>query len=1098
MSGPARRAEDGPSRGLFAVVALLLTALLAYSSAMLAVRGSHFVWIPPEEALRRLLDVRWIEYGSDQRADWMANLIALVPIGYCWFAALVPRRGVAGVIAGVAATVVIGIAIILGVKFAQLYRPPRTVTLNYIVAQCGGFTVGMIANVLFAAPLARAFATFRKDSLPAVTTALTIYAVLLLIFYLSPFDFAVTAQDWSERPAVIRETVFSLPGEGRPAALRLMLLAAGALIPAPIGMLAQLRRPRLGVLGLAGIGVLLMGLVLLLWVAMVSGRPSLPTLAYRAAGVVCGGLLVRWLRRADLARIRRALVWLLVPGVPGYLMTLVYINNLVSTHWYSLEEAIRATDWVILQPFYLFYIVAKSQALLSVVVHIGMYAPIGVMFWLAGWERRGHAWLAALLAVVASTAIEVARWMRPGLGPDINELLLSGIGAWAAVRVLPLFWHALGEFSHSGAAPAPEPAPASSPPSVIRATPLAPPMPGGAFGPIPLRVRPSAGGALASLIALAGAVALLCLHPVAPVMLSLAFLAYAAALWRWPFAWLLVIPVGLPCLNLAPWTGWVLAGEADILVLVTLAVLAWRRPPGRQDWRIPGHASWVLGFAIAAWLVALLTGAVLPVKLEAESANVYLSGWNAIRVGKGFLTALALLPFVRQSIRAGEIALLGTGIRFALVAIAVIVIAERAVFSALFDFASPYRVAGPFASMHIGGGHIGTFVAMALPFLASGRLRRGAGGIVLTILAGVLGGYTLVVTFARTAYGASLAAVVTTAIAGFFSRKAMPRTVPVVLLLVIAGAIVAAATTTQFMSSRLEQFIPDARVRMDNWRRGLTASDHSPRTALIGMGLGTYPGAAHARISNAPVPTNYTVTTENGRTFVSAQPTSAFYFGQKIDLPDAGGVHVILLARPIGGPASVTVLLCAKWLLYSDDCLSTPLALPSSGTWSPLILDLAEPALTALRRADPFRRPVEFSIAFDRTRWVDVTAIALRDDAGHDLLANGNFVDGTAHWFFTDDDHIAWRIMNQYLMTWFETGALGCLALAALMVGALLGALQDIRRGGPLGAGIAGAIVAFLVAGISDSLIEVPAIASLFYLLAFTGLAFWRSGTDAI
>ena len=324
-----------------------------------------------------------------------------------------------------------------------------------------------------------------------------------------------------------------------------------------------------------------------------------------------------------------------------------------------------------------------------------------------------------------------------------------------------------------------------------------------------------------------------------------------------------------------------------------------------------------------------------------------------------------------------------------------------------------------------------------------------------------------------------------------------PTLAPVAVLLVIAAGIVVVATRTEFMSSRLAQFIPDAQVRLDNWRRGLAVSDHSLRSAAIGMGLGSYPAAAHVRMTGGPAPTSYTVATEHSRTFVSAQPTSAFYFGQKIDLPNDGGLHVILLARPVGGPAALTVQLCAKWLLYSDDCLSVQLALPTSGTWSPLILDLTGLPLEPLRRAHPFRRPVEFSLAFDRARWIDVTAISVRDDAGHELLQNSNFIDGTEHWFFTDDDHIAWRIMNQYLMSWFETGVLGCFALATLIAGGLLGALQDIRRGGVLGAGIAGAIVAFLVAGVSDSLIEVPAIATLFYLLAFTGLAFWRSGTDA-
>ena len=409
-------ASAGPSRGQYAVVALLLTVLLAYSSTMLAVRGSHFVWIPADEALRRLLAVRWIEFGSDQRADWMANLLTLVPIGYCWFGALVSRRNIAAGIAGAVVAVVIGLAIVLGVKFAQLYRPPRTVNLNYIIAQCGGFTVGMIANLLLAPRLARAIGAFRQRSLQAASTALGFYAVLLFIFYMSPFDLAVTAEDWSERLVVIRESLFSLPGEGRPRLLRLVLLGAGALAPVPLGVLIQLRRPKIGIAGLAAIGLLLMTLALLLTAIIVSGRPSLVTVVYRTGGVIAGGLLVRWLRTGDLARLRRRLAWLVLPGIPAYLALLLYVNNLVSTHWYSLDQAIGATDWVILQPLFLFYIVPKSQALLSVIGHIAMYTPIGIMFWLSGRERPGHAWAAAGIAILLSIGIEIGRWLRPGSG----------------------------------------------------------------------------------------------------------------------------------------------------------------------------------------------------------------------------------------------------------------------------------------------------------------------------------------------------------------------------------------------------------------------------------------------------------------------------------------------------------------------------------------------------------------------------------------------------------------------------------------------------------------------------------------------------------
>ncbi|MFO1026956.1 MAG: hypothetical protein U1E70_17425 [Acetobacteraceae bacterium] len=80
-------------------------------------------------------------------------------------------------------------------------------------------------------------------------------------------------------------------------------------------------------------------------------------------------------------------------------------------------------------------------------------------------------------------------------------------------------------------------------------------------------------------------------------------------------------------------------------------------------------------------------------------------------------------------------------------------------FCGLWDFTGDYRATGHFTSMHIGGGHIGAYAAMALPFtLAVLALRpRGSGTALSAIVAISLGGgYTLAASMARTAYAAGV------------------------------------------------------------------------------------------------------------------------------------------------------------------------------------------------------------------------------------------------------------------------------------------------------------------------------------------------------
>ena len=107
--------------------------------------------------------------------------------------------------------------------------------------------------------------------------------------------------------------------------------------------------------------------------------------------------------------------------------------------------------------------------------------------------------------------------------------------------------------------------------------------------------------------------------------------------------------------------------------------------------------------------------------------------------------------------------------------------------------ATDYRVVGPFTSMRIGGGHIGAYAAMALPFVLTLGPRRGRWFLWPVFIAIGLGGtYTLAVTFARTAYMAALGAGLVTGM-GLLLASRRGRTtwpfavVPIALLAAVLG-----------------------------------------------------------------------------------------------------------------------------------------------------------------------------------------------------------------------------------------------------------------------------------------------------------------------
>ena len=121
-------------------------------------------------------------------------------------------------------------------------------------------------------------------------------------------------------------------------------------------------------------------------------------------------------------------------------------------------------------------------------------------------------------------------------------------------------------------------------------------------------MRLAARVALAGL-ALAGAGVGVLAWPLVPWMLGLGLAAYGAILWVWPIAWLVLLPALSPLVDLSLWTGWLLVGEQDLLVLVTLAVLLVRAPAPMPTL---SRAGWVvLGLMAAATLIGLARGLVV-------------------------------------------------------------------------------------------------------------------------------------------------------------------------------------------------------------------------------------------------------------------------------------------------------------------------------------------------------------------------------------------------------------------------------------------------------------------------------------------------------
>ena len=147
--------------------------------------------------------------------------------------------------------------------------------------------------------------------------------------------------------------------------------------------------------------------------------------------------------------IRRGLARMVPWIAPFYLLTVASLNGLLSFDWTVPGAAVlNQNTWL---PLYNYYIVSKPQAAKNIADHIVMYAPVGIMIWLR--FRNGEAGVAFVLAALLSLIVEVGRFFRPGLAPDINAIPLAGFAAWAAVGLMELPWRLLSSAAIGLAAP---------------------------------------------------------------------------------------------------------------------------------------------------------------------------------------------------------------------------------------------------------------------------------------------------------------------------------------------------------------------------------------------------------------------------------------------------------------------------------------------------------------------------------------------------------------------------------------------------------------------------------------------------------------------
>jgi hypothetical protein len=274
-------------------------------------------------------------------------------------------------------------------------------------------------------------------------------------------------------------------------------------------------------------------------------------------------------------------------------------------------------------------------------------------------------------------------------------------------------------------------------------------------------------------------------------------------------------------------------------------------------------------------------------------------------------------------------------------------------------------------------------------------------------------------------------------------------------------------------------------TRLDHWNRGLTLL-RNPTDILLGLGAGRLP-ASYGHADGQPGFPGNVRKADIGVRLTGRAPglsRSSFYgITQRVD-GHPGPYRVEVHARA-DMPSWLLVKLCDAWLLHDIRCQWQQVWLPEAKDYT-LSLELLG------ARLDQPRLPREHELMIA----VPSGALQLNDVqlyAGQEqLVHNGDFSDGLARWWpKAQTYYLPWHIDNLYLELFIENGLPGLMLFLAMGAAALWRLAYLARVKGALGKGavfVGTALCGALLLGLINSVIDMPRVAWLLWLLLWVGL----------
>lgn len=307
----------------------------------------------------------------------------------------------------------------------------------------------------------------------------------------------------------------------------------------------------------------------------------------------------------------------------------------------------------------------------------------------------------------------------------------------------------------------------------------------------------------------------------------------------------------------------------------------------------------------------------------------------------------------------------------------------------------------------------------------------------------------------------------------------------------LVAALVGVMGGGAYMSDRFSTGGKDLDGRLAHWQLGQDMLQ-TPADWWLGKGMGRFPANYFLNGSLQQHPGDYRLAQDGNNAYIiiaGGTQVGGEWLRVSQRVAEPGSQAMVTAQVQAESDVTLHFEVCEKHLLYRQGCINKSANIKGMpGVWQDLQLVLQGSG--ASRGAWYAPRLLVFSAAMGTLRGkAHLDNLALTTAGGDQSLANGDFSDGMAHWFSSSDrNHLPWHIKNLLMNELFDQGIVGLGLWVLLFLWGLWRPSFGRARSHPIGPALAAGLVGFAVVGLFDSLLDVPRIAWLYYLLVLVAL----------